>query len=65
VKKRKLPALRERLHLYARISRALGQKPVIKIAVDKNAPQQRVMDVLNALAAEKIKSVTFIDLFDE
>ena len=65
VKKRNLPALRERLQIYVEMSRAADQKPIVQIEVDKNVPQQRVIDVLNALAAEKIKRVTFTDLVDE
>ena len=41
VKKRNLPALRERLQIYVEMSRAADQKPIVQIEVDKNVPQQR------------------------
>lgn len=63
--KRDLPQLKERIRTYVAIAKAGGQEPMVQIWADKNARQQRVVDVVNALAASKIKKVVFVDLLDE
>lgn len=65
VLKRNLPTLRARLKTYSAVAKAAGQKPVVQIWADKAAKQVRVVDVLNALASEKISKVTFTDPVDE
>lgn len=61
---RDLPLLRSALEIYATAARAANQKPLVQIFADGEATQQRVIDVLNALAGENITSVTFTDLVD-
>ena len=61
---RELPLLRSSLDLYASAARAANSKPLVQINPDSSATQQRVIDVLNCLAAVKINSVTFTDLLD-
>ena len=61
---RDLPLLRAALDIYATAARAAGSKPLVQIYADGDATQQRVIDVLNALAGENITSVTFTDLVD-
>lgn len=61
---RELPLLRGQLDMYASAARAANSKPLVQIYADGNATQQRVIDVLNALAAVDINSVTFTDLLD-
>ncbi|BDS05967.1 hypothetical protein NT6N_10070 [Oceaniferula spumae] len=65
VKQRKLPTLTERIVAYTNAARAAGQDPIVKITANKKAQQIRVVDVLNALAAEKVNRVSFVDLVDE
>ena len=61
---RKVPALDERLKIYKGGSLGGSTEPVVQIYVDNKAKQQRVMDVLNALAGQKLSKVTFTDLVD-
>jgi biopolymer transport protein ExbD len=39
-------------------------QPLVQLYVEGDAKQQRVVDVLNALAKENISKVTFTDLID-
>ena len=59
---RELPLLRGQLDMYASAARAANSKPLVQIYADGEASQQRVIDVLNALAGVNINSVTFTDL---
>lgn len=61
---RELPLLRSALDLYASAAKAANSKPLVQINPDSDASQQRVIDVLNCLAAVKINSVTFTDLIE-
>jgi len=61
---RDLPNLMPRLEIYARVARSSSSEPVVQIYVDAEAKQQRVIDVLNSLAATGISKVTFTDLID-
>lgn len=62
--KRDLPKLKERLKAYATAAEAGGHDPIVQIWADKEAKQQRVVDVLNALAGAGVGKVTFTDLVD-
>lgn len=62
---RDLPLLANHLDLYQSAARSAGEKPLVQIWVDPGAVQQRVIDVLNALAAAGIARVTFTDLVEE
>lgn len=64
VSSRELPLLRSSLDLYASAAFAANSKPLVQINPDSDASQQRVIDVLNCLAAVKINSVTFTDLIE-
>jgi biopolymer transport protein ExbD len=59
---RDLPLLSSQLVLYKDAARTAGDHPSVMLRVDSNTRQQRVIDVLNALAAVEISSVTFEDL---
>ena len=61
---RELPLLRGQLEMYSSAARAANSKPLVQIYADGGATQQRVIDVLNALAAVSITSVTFTDLLE-
>ena len=61
---RELPLLHGQLDMYASAARAANSKPLVQIYADGGATQQRVIDVLNALASVNINSVTFTDLID-
>ena len=61
---RELPLLKGQLEMYSSAARAANSKPLVQIYADGNATQQRVIDVLNALAGVQITSVTFTDLID-
>ena len=50
--------------MYASAARAGDSQPLVQLYVEGDAKQQRVVDVLNALAKEKIAKVTFTDLID-
>lgn len=62
---RNLPLLANQLDLYHAAARSAGEMPLAQIWVDPGAMQQRVIDVLNALAAAGIDRVTFTDLLEE
>ena len=62
VSARQLPLLRSQLDAYAQAIRSADSKPLVQIYADSNCTQQRVIDVLNTLAAVEINSVTFTDL---
>ncbi len=59
---RALPLLSDHLALYATATRGANEEPLVQIYVDGEASQQRVIDVLNALAKVNIQGVTFTDL---
>jgi biopolymer transport protein ExbD len=61
---REVPLLLSQLDIYSAAAKSAGSKPLVQIYVDPGASQQRVIDVLNALAYEEITSVTFTDLID-
>ena len=61
---RSVPLLAGQLDLYASAARSADSTPLVQIYVDGNTSQQRVIDVLNALAKVRITSVTFTDLLD-
>ena len=61
---RELPLLNGQLELYSSAAKAADSKPLVQIYADSNATQQRVIDVLNALAGVNITSVTFTDVPD-
>jgi biopolymer transport protein ExbD len=62
---RDLPLLANQLDLYQAAARSAGEMPLAQIWIDPGAMQQRVIDVLNALAAAGIDRVTFTDLLEE
>jgi biopolymer transport protein ExbD len=59
---RQLPLLLAQLDMYASAARAANATPLVQIHADDEASQQRVIDVLNALAAVDIHTITFTDL---
>jgi biopolymer transport protein ExbD len=61
---RTLPLLKGQLVMYASAAKAANSKPLVQIWADGGATQQRVIDILNALAGVGINSVTFTDLVD-
>lgn len=61
---RELPLLKGQLDMYSSAARAANSKPLVQIWADGDSSQQRVIDVLNALAGVNITSVTFTDLVD-
>lgn len=61
---RELPLLTEDLRTYADGAAAAGTDPLVQLYADGDASQQRVVDVLNALAGVGIQKVTFTDLLD-
>ena len=61
---REVPLLKAALDIYSSAARAANSKPLVQIYADGQATQQRVIDVLNALAGAGISSVTFTDLVD-
>lgn len=61
---RELPNLAPRLETYSSAARNSASEPVVQVYVESEAQQQRVIDVLNALAGAKITKVTFTDLID-
>jgi len=61
---RSLPMLSAQLELYATAARGANSTPLVQIYAEDNTSQQRVIDVLNALAKVNIVSVTFTDLID-
>jgi biopolymer transport protein ExbD len=61
---RSLPMLTGQLDMYASAARTANNTPLVQLWADSGATQQRVVDVLNALASQGIQSVTFTDLVD-
>jgi len=61
---RELPNLGQRLDLHKSVADTQSQKALVQIRVDGDAVQQRVIDVLNALAGARITEITFTDLND-
>jgi len=61
---RSLPMLTAQLDMYASAARSANNTPLVQLWADSGATQQRVIDVLNALASVNIQSVTFTDLID-
>ena len=61
---RQLPMLTAQLDMYASAARSANNTPLVQLWVDNGAKQQRVIDVLNALASKGIQSVTFTDLVE-
>ncbi len=62
---RSLPLLSQQLEMYASAAKAADSQPLVQIYAEGEATQQRVIDVLNALAGAQISKVTFTDLIDE
>jgi biopolymer transport protein ExbD len=62
---RDLPLLASHLELYMGALRGTREKPLVQIWVDPEVMQQRVIDVLNALAAAGMANVTFTDLVEK
>lgn len=58
---RELPLLQGQLQMYARATRAANSTPLVKIHADEAVTHQRVIDVLNTLAAVHIHSVRFTE----
>lgn len=58
---RELPLLRQHLEMFAAAAAGAGIQPLVQIHVEGDARQQRVVDVLNALAGARIERVTFTD----
>jgi biopolymer transport protein ExbD len=54
----RLPTLVSRLRDFKKLADSTDQKPVVIVAADDDARQQRFVDVMNALAAVEITSVT-------
>ncbi|MBB5353549.1 biopolymer transport protein ExbD [Haloferula luteola] len=61
---RSVPLLFADLQAYSDLAKSSGQEALVQIYVDGSARQQRVIDVLNALAGVGITKVTFTDLVD-
>jgi len=61
---RDVPILSQRVEMYKVAADAAGSDPVVQMAIDGDATQQRVLDCLNVLAREEIGTVTFTDLLD-
>jgi len=61
---REVPLLDSQLNLYASAALSAGNTPLVQVYVDPGSTQQRVIDVLNALAGAGISSVTFTDLVE-
>ena len=61
---RELPNLGKRLDLHRSVADTSSQKALVQIRVAGDAVQQRVIDVLNALAGAKITEITFTDIND-
>lgn len=58
---RKLPQLEQRLSIYKGAFSGSDSEPLVQVAVDGEAPQQAVMDVINTLVGLDINKVTFTD----
>jgi len=61
---RLLPNLSQRLDLYKSIAEQAGTEALVQLKVDGKTVQQRVIDVLNALAKAGVTKITFTDLLD-
>lgn len=61
---REVPMLTADLRTYAAALKASNQEPLVQVYVDGAASQQRVIDVLNALAGVDITKVTFTSVTD-
>ncbi|MFT6242550.1 MAG: biopolymer transport protein ExbD [Akkermansiaceae bacterium] len=61
---RELPDLSQRLDLHRSVAETASQKALVQIRVDGDTVQQRVIDVLNALAGAEITEITFTDIND-
>ena len=61
---RDLPNLSQRLDLHKSVADTASQKALVQIRVAGDAVQQRVIDVLNALAGASITEITFTDIND-
>lgn len=61
---RNLPQLTQQLEVYASAARNSSSEPVVQVYVESEARQQRVIDILNALAGVNITKITFTDLID-
>lgn len=61
---RELPLLLSQLRLYHDGALSAGSEPLVQVYVDPETIQQRVIDVLNALAKTGITKVTFTDLVE-
>jgi biopolymer transport protein ExbD len=59
---RELPILCSWLDLYAAAARSALNRPLVQLWVADGTSQQRVVDVLNALATKEIHAVAFTDL---
>lgn len=59
-----VPLLDSELDLYSQAAKSAGSNPLVQIYVDPGTTQQRVIDILNALAGAGITSVTFTDLVE-
>lgn len=62
---RELPNLAERLKMYKKAADLSGSEPLVVVAADDFAEGQRLVDVLNSLAAEEIKHVTMTGFSEE
>lgn len=62
---RALPGLSSQLDLYKSVAETSGSEALVQLRVDGRTVQQRVIDVLNALAKAKITKITFTDLLDQ
>ena len=58
---RGLPLLSAHLEMYASAARGANDRPLVQFWADNGTTQQRVVDVLNALAAAGIQAVTFTE----
>ncbi|MFV1994033.1 MAG: ExbD/TolR family protein [Verrucomicrobiales bacterium] len=62
---RALPGLLERLRMYKKAADLSGSKPLVVVAADDDSKGQRLVDVLNALAAVGITHVTMTGFREE
>ncbi len=62
---REAPLLNQRLDMYVAAAKAAGVEPLVQLHVEGDTRQQRVVDVLNALARVGVSKVTFTDLVEE
>ena len=62
---RELQTLLPMLETYRNAALSGDQEPLVQIYVESDALQQRLIDILNALATMEISKVTFTDLIDE